>query len=84
MCRSIDARQVGLSEATNLLYLDDCVEGREEAKNRQRLDDKWEVISGDVIGRAIEGTPIVIAVHGILCMTLSGGYKRKCVSRVSE
>lgn len=39
MCRSIDARQVGLSEATNLLYLDDCVEGREEAKNRQRLDD---------------------------------------------
>lgn len=60
MCRSIDARQVGLSEATNLLYLDDCVEGREEAKNRQRLDDKWEVISGDIIGRAIEGTPIVV------------------------
>lgn len=60
MCRSIDARQVGLSEATNLLYLDDCVEGREEAKNRQRLEDKWEVISGDIIGRAIEGTPIVI------------------------
>lgn len=60
MCRSIDARQVGLSEATNLLYLDDCVEGREEAKNRQRLDEKWEVISGDIIGRAIEGTPIVI------------------------
>lgn len=60
MCRSIDSRQVGLSEATNLLYLDDCVEGREEAKNRQRLNDKWEVISGDIIGRAIEGTPIVI------------------------
>lgn len=60
MCRSIDSRQVGLSEATNLLYLDDCVEGREEAKNRQRLDDKWEVISGDILGRAIEGTPIVI------------------------
>lgn len=59
MCRSIDARQVGLSEATNLLYLDDCVEGREEARNRQRLDDKWEVISGDVLGRAVEGTPIV-------------------------
>lgn len=59
MCRSIDARQVGLSEATNVLYLDDCVEGREEAKNRQRLDDKWEVISGDIMGRAIEGTPVV-------------------------
>lgn len=60
MCRSIDARQVGLSEATNLLYLDDCVEGREEAKNRNRLDDKWETLSGDVLGRALEGTPIVI------------------------
>lgn len=60
MCRSIDSTQVGLSEATNLLYLDDCVEGREEAKNRVRLDAKWEVISGDVLGRAIEGTPIVI------------------------
>ena len=59
MCRSIDARQVGLSEATNVLYLDDCVEGREEAKNRQRLDDKWEGISGDIMGRAIEGTPMV-------------------------
>lgn len=59
MCRSIDARQVGLSEATNLLYMDDCVEGREEAKNRQRLDDKWEIISGDIMGRAIEGTPMV-------------------------
>ena len=59
MCRSIDARQVGLSEATNVLYIDDCVEGREEAKNRQRLDDKWEVISGDIMGRAIEGTPMV-------------------------
>lgn len=60
MCRSIDARQVGLSEATNMLYLDDCVEGREEGKNRSRLDAKWETLSGDVIGRAIEGTPIVI------------------------
>lgn len=60
MCRSIDSSQVGLSEATNLLYLDDCVEGREEAKNRSRLDAKWEVISGDILGRAIEGTPIVI------------------------
>lgn len=60
MCRSIDSRQVGLSEATNLLYLDDCVEGREEGKNRQRLEEKWEIISGDIVGRAIEGTPIVI------------------------
>lgn len=59
MCRSIDARQVGLSEATNVLYLDDCVEGRMEASNRALLDRKAEVIFGDVIGRALEGTPIV-------------------------
>lgn len=59
MCRSIDSRQVGLSEATNVLYLDDCVEGREEAMNRDRLDMKWTILSGDVIGRAIEGTPII-------------------------
>ena len=61
MCRSIDATQVGLSEATNLLYLDDLVESREEAKNRDRLDDKWERLAGDVLGRRIEGCPIVAA-----------------------
>ena len=60
MCRSIEARQVGLSEATNVLALDDCVAGREEAMNRDLLDKKWQVISGDVIGRALEGTPIVM------------------------
>jgi predicted phage terminase large subunit-like protein len=61
MCRSIDATQVGLSEATNVLYLDDCVESREEAKDRNRLDKKWETISGDVLGRRVEGTPIVFS-----------------------
>ena len=59
MCRSVDANQVGLSEATNLLYLDDCVEGYEEAKNRARLDEKWAKMSADVIGRRV-GAPIVI------------------------
>ena len=60
MCRSIDAKQIGLSEATNLLYLDDCVSGREEGRDREKLDWKWEKLSGDVIGRLIPGTPIVI------------------------
>lgn len=59
MCRSIDATQVGLSEATNALILDDCVLGREEAMNRARLDQKWDIIRGDVLGRRIEGTPII-------------------------
>lgn len=61
MCRSIDASQVGLSEATNLLYLDDLIESREEAKSRDRLETKWETISGDVMGRRLEGCPIVAA-----------------------
>lgn len=61
MCRSIDATQVGLSEATNVLVLDDCIEGREEALNRNRLDDKWTRVSGDVMGRALEGTPWVLS-----------------------
>lgn len=59
MCRSIDATQVGLSEATNVLVLDDCVEGYEEAQNKSRLREKWTKLNGDVIGRALEGTPIV-------------------------
>ena len=59
MCRSIDATQVGLSEATNVMVLDDCIQGREEALNRDRLDAKWDIVNGDVLGRALEGTPIV-------------------------
>lgn len=59
MCRSIDATQVGLSEATNALLLDDTVQSREEAMNRALLDKKWNTIRGDVLGRRIEGTPII-------------------------
>lgn len=71
MCRSIDATQVGLSEATNVMVLDDCVEGREEALNRDRLEAKWDVIQGDVLGRALEGTPMVVSgtrysVHDVI------------------
>ena len=59
-----------------MLYLDDCVEGREEAKNRQRLDDKWEVISGDIMGRAIEGTPMVLSLIHIWrdCLTMQTNF----------
>lgn len=59
MCRSIDAQQVGLSEATNLLYLDDCVKGHEEAINKPLLEKKWETISGDIMGRMV-GCPMII------------------------
>lgn len=59
-CRSIDGKIVGCTEATNLLYLDDTVANHEEAENRNRLEFLCEKVSGDVLGRRIEGTPIII------------------------
>ena len=59
-CRSIDGKIVGCTEATNLLYLDDTVANHEEAMNRNRLEFLCEKVSGDVLGRRIEGTPIII------------------------
>lgn len=59
-CRSIDGKIVGCTEATNLLYLDDTVANHEEAMNRNRLEFLCEKVAGDVLGRRIEGTPIII------------------------
>ena len=59
-CRSIDGKIVGCTDATNLLYLDDTVANHEEAMNRSRLEFLCEKVSGDVLGRRIEGTPIII------------------------
>lgn len=58
-CRSATAHFVGSTEATNLLYLDDLVENDEESKNRERLDKLWDTVRGDIIGRRLEGTPII-------------------------
>lgn len=77
MCRSIDATQVGLSEATNVMVLDDCIEGREEALNRARLDAKWDVVNGDVLGRALEGTPIVASGTRYSLYDVIGRLKEK-------
>lgn len=59
-CRSIDGAIVGSTEASSLIYLDDCVEGFEEARSYDRLDKKWEKIRGDVLGRRVEHCPILI------------------------
>lgn len=59
-CRPIDGAIVGSTEARNLLYIDDPVEGHQEALNRGRLDSLNEKIKGDILGRRIEGTPILI------------------------
>ena len=59
MCRSIDSQVTGLSEAANILYLDDCCIGSDEARNKDRLDTLWDKIRSDVLGRRLEGVPII-------------------------
>jgi len=59
-CRPIDGSVVGNTEANVLLYLDDCVKNHEEARNRDRLEFLCEKVSDDILGRRIEGTPIII------------------------
>lgn len=60
-CRPIDGQITGSTEATpdGLIYLDDCVKNEEESVNRDRLDFLWDKVRGDILGRRLEGCPIV-------------------------
>lgn len=60
-CRSIDGALTGSTEATpeGVLYMDDLVSDDEEANNRDRLDKLWDKVRGDLLGRRLEGCPIV-------------------------
>ena len=60
-CRPIDGQITGSTEATpdGVIYLDDCVKNEEEAVNADRLEFLWDKIRGDVLGRRLEGCPIV-------------------------
>ena len=60
-CRPIDGQITGSTEATpdGVVYLDDTVKNEEEAVNRDRLEFLWDKIRGDVLGRRLEGCPIV-------------------------
>ena len=60
-CRPIDGQITGSTEATpdGVIYLDDCVRNEEEAVNTDRLEFLWDKIRGDVLGRRLEGCPIV-------------------------
>lgn len=60
-CRSIDGALTGSTEATpeGVLYLDDLVANELEANNRARLDTLWDKVRGDLLGRRLEGCPIV-------------------------
>ena len=56
----IDGAIVGCTEANVLVYIDDCVKNHEEARNRDRLEFLCEKVTDDVLGRRLEGTPIII------------------------
>lgn len=60
-CRSIDGALTGSTEATpdGVLYLDDLVSDELEANSRVRLDTLWDKVRGDLLGRRLEGCPIV-------------------------
>lgn len=60
-CRSIDGALTGSTEATpdGVLYIDDMVGDDMEANSRARLDTLWDKIRGDLLGRRLEGCPIV-------------------------
>lgn len=59
-CRPIDGAIVGCTEANILVYIDDCVKNHEEARNRDRLEFLCEKVTDDVLGRRLEGTPLII------------------------
>lgn len=59
-CRPIDGAIVGCTEANVLVYIDDTVKNHEEARNRDRLEFLCEKVTDDVLGRRLEGTPIII------------------------
>lgn len=60
-CRSIDGALTGSTEATpdGVMYIDDLVSDELEANSRQRLDTLWDKVRGDLLGRRLEGCPIV-------------------------
>lgn len=60
-CRSIDGAITGSTEATpdGVLYIDDMVANEEEAINAARLEFLWNKVTGDLMGRRLEGCPIV-------------------------
>lgn len=61
-CRSIDGSLTGSTEATpdGVMYIDDMVSDELEANNRARLDSLYDKIRGDLLGRRLEGCPIII------------------------
>ncbi len=59
MCNSIDSQITGRTEASNLLYCDDLVIGADDARNKDRLDNLWDKVRSDCLGRRKEHVPII-------------------------
>jgi len=55
--RSIQGGNAGLSRAVypGILYIDDVIEGIEEAMSEERLEAKWQKVSVDLVQRALGG-----------------------------
>lgn len=49
--RSISGQNAGLSRAVGLLYIDDMIEGIEEALSEERLEAKWQKFNTDILQR---------------------------------
>lgn len=49
--RSISGQNAGLSRAIGLLYVDDMIEGIEEALSEERLEAKWSKFNTDILQR---------------------------------
>ena len=60
-CRSIDGALTGSTEATpeGVMYIDDMVSDEILANSVSRLDTLWDKVRGDLLGRRLEGCPIV-------------------------
>ena len=49
--RSVSGQNAGLSRAEGLLYIDDLIEGIEEALSEERLEAKWSKFNTDILQR---------------------------------
>lgn len=49
--RSISGQNAGLSRAVGLMYIDDMIEGIEEALSEERLEAKWQKFNTDILQR---------------------------------
>lgn len=60
--RSIGGQNAGLARAQSLTYVDDMVEGIEEALSEERMESKWQKLNTDVLQRQGNSTVPLLVV----------------------